>query len=198
MEKKIIISSQEYKELQKFCQLNSLDEDKLIQNSFKKGLKIEMYGLLNPDQPTEQVQEKIVEKEVVKYVEVVKEIEIPKIEYVEVPIEVVREVIKEVEKIVEVPIEKIIQKEGETIEIIKEVEKIVEVPVEVIKEVIVEKQFDSSKLKALEQTLQKLKTDNIEKEKKIKLLEQSILEQQKNNPNPATFLRGSNLKDKLF
>lgn len=198
MEKKINLSSQEYKELQKFCQLNSLDEDKLIQNSFKKGLKIEMYGLLNPDQPTQEVQEKIVEKEVVKYVEVIKEIEVPKIEYVEIPVEVVKEVIKEVEKIVEVPVEKIVHKEGETIEVIKEVEKIIEVPVEVIKEVVVEKQSDVSKLKALEQTLQKLKTDNIEKDKRIKQLEQSILEQQKNNPNPATFLRGSNLRDKLF
>ena len=61
-----------------------------------------------------------------------------------------------------------------------------------------EKQSDVSKLKALEQTLHKLKTDNIEKDKRIKKLEQSILEQQKNNPNPATFLRGSNLRDKLF
>ena len=61
-----------------------------------------------------------------------------------------------------------------------------------------EKESDNTKLKALEQTLHKLKTDNIEKDKKIKELEQTINNIQVNQTNSATFLRGSNLNDKLF
>jgi len=94
---------------------------------------------------------------------------------------------------------KVVEKEVEKIvEVIKEVEKIVEVPVEVIREVIVEKEQDNTKLKALEQTLHKLKSENIEKDKKIKELEQTINNIQVNQINSATYLRGSNLNDKLF
>ena len=118
------------------------------------------------------------------------------------------EVIKEipVEKFVEVQVEKLVQGDSKVIEIIKEVpvevikevEKIVEVPVEIIKEIIVEKEPDDGKIKALEQTLQKLKTDNIEKDRKVKELEQTINQIQLNQPNQATYLRGSNLNNKLF
>jgi len=94
---------------------------------------------------------------------------------------------------------KVIEKEVEKIvEVTKEVEKIVEVPVEVIREVIVEKEQDNTKLKALEQTLHKLKSENIDKDKKIKELEQTINNIQVNQINSATYLRGSNLNDKLF
>ena len=192
MERQITLTSKENKELEDYCKLNSLEPDKVIKNAYSKGIKIEIYGLLNSNQVTEQV----VEKEVIKYVEVIKEVEVPKIEYVEV--------IKEVEKIVEAPVEvvreveKIIYNEGEVVEVIKEVEKIVEVPVEVIKEVIVEKEVDNEKMKMLEQTLQKLKGDNIEKDKKIKELELTINNFQFNHNNQATYLRGSNLNDKLF
>ena len=120
--------------------------------------------------------------EVVKYVEVpveiIKEVEV--IKYVD------REVVKEVK--VEVPVEKIVyiydKKEEEVVPNLDNIcdkpepiiiEKIVEVPVEVIKEVIVEKEVikevivegespDSKlkpKLDALQQTVQKLKLDNI-------------------------------------
>jgi|688.fasta_scaffold838541_1 hypothetical protein len=90
---------------------------------------------------------------------------------------------------------KVVEKEVEKIvEVIKEVEKIVEVPVEVM----VEKEQDNTKLKALEQTLHKLKTENIEKDKKIKELEQTINNIQFSQINSATYLRGSNLNDKLF
>jgi hypothetical protein len=190
MERQIILTSKENKELEDYCKLNSLEVEKVIKNAYSKGIKIEIYGLLGSDQVSDQVTEQVVEKIVEKIVEV------PKIEYVEV--------IKEVEKIVEVPIEvvkeveKIIYNEGEVVELIKEVEKIVEVPVEVIKEVVIEKEVDDTKMKMLEQTLQKLKGDNIEKDKKIKELEQIINNFQFNHNNQATYLRGSNLNDKLF
>ena len=104
-------------------------------------------------------------------------------------------------KVVEKEVEKIVEKRVEIpVEVIKEVVKIeyIEVPVEVIKEVIVEKEQDNTKLKALEQTLHKLKSENIEKDKKIKELEQTINNIQVNQINSATYLRGSNLNDKLF
>jgi hypothetical protein len=126
-----------------------------------------------------------------------------RIEYVEVekPIEVIKEVIvdriveKVVEVIKEVPvIQELETKEPEVKEIIREVE--------VIKEIVIEKEGDSSlkpKLDALQLTVQKLKQDNIEKDKKIKEYEQTIQDIQKfQEEKKAMFLRGSNLDDKLY
>jgi hypothetical protein len=85
-------------------------------------------------------------------------------------------------------------KEPEVKEIIREVE--------VIKEIVIEKDGDSSlkpKLEALQSTVQKLKQDNIEKDKKIKEYEQTIQDIQKfQEEKKAMFLRGSNLDDKLY
>jgi len=207
MEIKLNISNTEHKELVSYCNLNDLLISEVVKKSFTTGFAIERYGLLSDGaEVVEKVVEKIVEKRVEIPVEIEKEV--IKIEYVEVPVEVIKEVIMEVEKIVEVPVEvikeveKIVYNEGEVIEVIKEVikevEKIVEVPVEVIKEVIVEKEPDDTKLKALEQTLHKLKSENIDKDKKIRELEQTINNIQFNQKNSATYLRGSNLNDKLF
>jgi hypothetical protein len=149
---------------------------------------------------------------------VVEEKEVIRIEYVDVekPIEVIKEVI--VEKVVEVIKEvsvpnldniwdetkvnelllKIQQLENQE-PIIKEV--IVEK--EVIKEVVVEKETTDNSLKpkldALQNTVQKLKQDNIDKDKKIKEYEKTIEDIQKfNDDKRAMFLKGSNLDDKLY
>lgn len=108
-----------------------------------------------------------------------------------------KEVIKEVfvEKKVEIPVE-----------IIKEVVKVeyveVEKPVEKIVEVIVEKQVGGDlqpKLDALQNTVMKLKQDNIEKDRQIKEYEKTIQEIQKfQDEKRAMFLRGSNLEDNLY
>lgn len=104
-----------------------------------------------------------------------------------------------VEKRVEVPIE-----------VIKEIVKIeyveVEKPIEVIKEVqvdrIIERERDGNlkfKLEALQETVQKLKQDNIEKDKKIKEYEKTIEEIQRfQGDRKAMFLKGSNLEDTLY
>ena len=177
MEIKFNVSNTEHKELVSYCNLNDLLVSEVVKKSFTTGFNIERYGLLSEGAKViEKEVEKIVEKRIEIPVEVIKEV--IKIEYVEVPVEV----IKEVEKIVEVPVEVI--KEGEV--------------VEVIREVIVEKESDNTKLKALEQTLHKLKSENIEKDKKIKELEQTINNFQFNQTNSATYLRGSNLNNKLF
>ena len=85
-------------------------------------------------------------------------------------------------------------KEPEVKEIIREVE--------VIKEIVIEKEGDSNlkpKLDALQSTVQKLKQDNIEKDKKIREYEQTIIDIQKfQEEKKAMFLRGSNLDDKLY
>jgi hypothetical protein len=83
------------------------------------------------------------------------------------------------------------------------VEVIKEVPVEVIKEIIIEKESSDNNLKpkldALQNTVQKLKQDNIEKDKQIKEYEKTIEEIQKfQQDKKAAFLRGSNLDDTLY
>jgi hypothetical protein len=73
----------------------------------------------------------------------------------------------------------------------------------VIKEVVVEKETTDNSLKpkldALQNTVQKLKQDNIDKDKKIKEYEKTIEDIQKfNDDKRAMFLKGSNLDDKLY
>jgi hypothetical protein len=203
MEIKINLSTAEHKDLLSYCNLNDLLISSVVKDSFTTGFNIERYGLLN----TGGIREKQVEKEVIveKRVEIPVEVikEVVRIEYVEVekPIEVIKEVIvdriveKVVEVIKEVPvIQQLETKEPEVKEIIREVE--------VIKEIVIEKEGDSSlksKLDALQLTVQKLKQDNIEKDKKIKEYEQTIQDIQKfQDEKKAMFMRGSNLDDKLY
>lgn len=85
----------------------------------------------------------------------------------------------------------------------KVVEVVKEIPVEVIKEIIIEKESSDNslkpKLEALQNTVQKLKQDNIEKDKQIKEYEKTIEEIQKfQQDKKAAFLRGSNLDDTLY
>jgi hypothetical protein len=102
---------------------------------------------------------------------------------------------KVVEVIKEVPVDKIVIQE-------KIVEVVKEVPVEVVKEIIIEKEGDSNlkpKMDALQNTVQKLKLDNIEKDKLIKEYEKTIEDIQKfQNETKAMYLKGSNLDDKLY
>ena len=76
-------------------------------------------------------------------------------------------------------------------------------PVEKIVEVVVEKETTDnspkSKLDALQNTLAKVRQETLEKDKKIKELEQTIQEIQKFQDNKqAVYLKGSNLDDKLY
>ena len=139
MEVKLNLTNSEHKDLISFCNLNDLLVSQVVKDSFTTGFNIERYGLLNAGN---EVKEKEVIKEVIKYVEVpvVEEKEVIKIEYVEVPVEkiVTKEVIVEkiVEVIKEVPVDRVVEK---IVEITKEipVEKVV--IKEVIKEIPVEK-----------------------------------------------------------
>jgi len=112
----INFTKQELKDIESFCKLNELEKEKFIKGCFMQGYYIEKHGFLGK---MGGVQEKWVEKEVIRE------------KRVEIPIEIIKEVEKEVIKeiIKEVPIEKVVEK---IVEITKEI------PVEkvVIKEII--------------------------------------------------------------
>jgi hypothetical protein len=177
--------------------------------------------------PVEVIKEVVrieyVEVPVDRIVEIIKEVPSPPVE-TEVIKYVDREVITEVK--VEVPVEKIVyiydKKEEEVVtkeetncdEFLSKIQElesrkpevievIKEVPVEVIKEIIIEKESTDiglkSKLEAIQNTVQKLKLDNIEKDKKIKEYEKTIEDIQKfQTDRKAAFLKGSNLDDTLY
>ena len=66
MEIKINLSNTEHKDLISYCNLNDLLVSSVVKDSFTTGFNIERYGLLNVNQ---EVKEKEVIKEVIKYVE---------------------------------------------------------------------------------------------------------------------------------
>jgi hypothetical protein len=233
----INLNSSEVKEITSYCKLNKIDDlDGFVTECFKKGLHIEMYGLLGDDSgKTGGVQEKWVEKEVIveKRVEVPVEVIVEKIvekpviveKIIEVPVEIEKivekiiekpiETIKEVEKIVYISddtktkelTDKLNELQNEldtekknikTVEIIKEIEK----PIEVIKEIEIIKEIkteDTKKLEMIQSTLQNLRKEMLDKNNKIKELENIINEFNSLTLNkPALYHRGSNLNDKLL
>ena len=177
--------------------------------------------------PVEVIKEVVrieyVEVPVDRIVEIIKEVPSPPVE-TEVIKYVDREVITEVK--VEVPVEKIVyiydKKEEEVVtkeetncdEFLSKIQElesrkpevievIKEVPVEVIKEIVIEKESTDiglkSKLDAIQNTVQKLKLDNIEKDNKIREYEKTIEDIQKfQTDRKAAFLKGSNLDDTLY
>jgi|688.fasta_scaffold04568_14 dynactin complex subunit len=167
-------------DINQYCKLNNIENvESFIIKVLKSGFDIEKYGLLNDTTP------KIIEKEIEKivYRDIIKEV--PVVEYVEVeiikeiPIEIIKEII--VEK--EIPVENGVIKE-------------VIVEKEVIKEVIVEKEViieNKEKQKALESTIQKLRNELNEKNKKIVELENVLTEIKTVYNKPAIFLNGSDL-----
>jgi hypothetical protein len=237
MEIKLNLTNSEHKDLVSYCNLNDVLISEVVKKSFTTGFNIERYGLLNSNTP----QEKIVEKEVEKIVEVIKEVPVEKI------VEVVKEIVVEkpvervVEKVVEVikeiPVEKIVTKveyisddsktnelfgKIEQLEIEKEglilnfQEKDKEIdklrhsldelldkpPVEKIVEVVVEREIPDNSLKpkldALQTTLSKVRQETLEKDEKIKELENTIQELKKTQENrQAVYFQGSNLNNKL-
>lgn len=173
--------------------------------------------------PVEKIVEKEVVKEIVKEVpvekvvikEVVKEIPVEKIvtktEYVSDNTQINELLLKiqqledtppkVIEVIKEVPVDKVVIKE-----VVKEIPVEVVVEKEVIKEVevIVEKEVektvvDNSKTQQLQDTIQKMRNDLMERDKKIKELEQqkdALI--QSDLQRGAVYLRGSNLNDTLY
>ena len=165
---------------------------------------------------TGEIREKLVEVpvEVIKEVEKIVEVPIEKIieKRVEVPVEVIKYVDKEVIKEVFVPkieyirdentnnellsrIEELENQPPKIVEIIKEVEIPVEKVVEVEKIVYTS---DDTKLQMLQTTLQNIRKELLDKNNRIKELEKIINEFNSFVQNkPALYHRGSNINDKL-
>ena len=179
----------------------------------EKRVEIEVIREKRVEIPVEVIKEVVKVEYVNVPVEVVKEVPVDKIVEVikEVPVEkvVIQEVIKEVpvEKIVTVydnstenelllKIQQLENRPPEIVEVEKviEVEKIVEVEKEVIKEVVVEKTTsDNTKQKALEETIQKIRSELQLKNKEINDLKNTIQDIQKSSGNRGAYLDGSNL-----
>ena len=183
----------------------------------EKRVEIEVIREKRVEIPVEVIKEVVKVEYVEVPVEVIKEVPVDKIVEVikEVPVErvVIQEVIKEVpvEKVV-TKIEYISDKTSENELLLKiqqlenrppeivEVEKIIEIEkevekiVEVIKEVVVEKTTtDNSKQKALEETIQKIRTELQLKNKEINDLKLTISDIQKQGGSKSVYMDGSNL-----
>ena len=211
------------KEVIKYVEIPVVEEKEVIKIEYvevpvekivTKEVIVEKIVEIIKEVPVDRVVEKIVEitkeipveKVVIK--EVIKEIPIEKIvtktEYVSDDTQINELLLKIqqledtppkiVEVIKEVPVDRVVIQE-------KIVETIKEVPVEVIKEVIVEKEIggvDKSKLDALQATVQKIRADNLEKDRLIKEYEKTIQDIQKFQENKqAVYLSGSNLNKTL-
>jgi hypothetical protein len=185
------------KEIYDFCMINGItDINKFIQECFKQGFDIKRYGLLGETGKKEVIVEKTVEvpieviKEIEKIVEVIKEVPVDRV--------VIQEVVKEVP--VETIVEKIIQVSDDTqinelLLKIQQLENRQPEIVEVIKEVTVEKSNDKTLM--LQETLVKLRLEIVDKTKKIEELEIKIKTMESNMSQPAFYLKGSNLNQKM-
>jgi len=176
----------------------------------KEVVRIEYVEIEKPvevEKIVEIIKEVPVDRVVEKTVEVIKEVPVEKIVYVADQEEMKSKIFQKEQEFEEqrqifstktqellLKIQQLETKEPEVKEIIREVE--------VIKEIVLEKEGDSSlkpKLDALQLTVQKLKQDNIEKDKKIKEYEKTIEEIQNfQTDRKAAFLKGSNLNDTLY
>ena len=179
----------------------------------EKRVEIEVIREKRVEIPVEVIKEVVKVEYVEVPVEVIKEVPVDKIVEVikEIPVErvVIQEVIKEVpvEKIVTIydnstenelllKIQQLENRPPEIVEVEKivEIEKEVEKIVEVIKEVVVEKTTtDNSKQKALEETIQKIRTELQLKNKEINDLKLTISDIQKQSGSKSVYMDGSNL-----
>jgi hypothetical protein len=189
MEYIIDLTSSENKDLIAYCKLNNLNISEILKKSYVKGFNIEKYGLLS--------QNEVVEKEVIR--------EVVKKEYIEVPIEIIKEIPiinnEDSEKNLNIILE-LKAKISELESVIETLPKIEYINVPIEKEVIVEKIINDDKsikkIESLQNTVQKIREELIEKETQLdecnKLLNnyKTQIESQK-----AIYLRGSNLNKTL-
>jgi predicted RNase H-like nuclease (RuvC/YqgF family) len=199
-------SQSQLKEIKAYCKLNDIsDTDAFINACFEKGYNIEKYGLLSEDgKPIEKevIVEKRIEVPVEKIVTIydksndselllkIQQLENQKKEFSTKTqeLEDVRQEFstktQEMENIFQ---NKIAKKNEELDELKHNLDKVLAKP-----------PVDTTKEKALQETLQKLKTQIIEKDKKIKELENELMNFLNSNEKKGIFLRGSNLGDTLY
>lgn len=180
----------------------------------KEVVKVEYVEVEKPiEKVVEVIKEVPVEKVVIK--EVVKEVPVEKVVYVADQEEIKSKIFQK-EQEFEEQRQKFLTKLEETTnifqnekkELLLKIQQLEEQgpevrEVEVVKEIIIEKEISDNnlqpKLDALQNTVQKLKQDNIDKDRKIKEYEKTIEEIQKfQQDKKVAFLRGSNLDDTLY
>lgn len=198
-----------YEEVEKYCKLNKIDNisDFMFQ-CFKQGFDIKKYGLLGDGtlNVEPKIVEKIIEKEKVIEVpiEIIKEIIVEK----EIPIEIVKE--KIVEKIVEIPVEKIIQVSDDTQinELLLKTQQLETTLkdktdiIELLQTELEQKPKQTStdeKNKLLQETLQKLKKQNIDLENQIKELKEKLKQVDTfDNQKKVVYHNGSDINKDLI
>jgi len=220
----INLNSKELKDIEQFCELNKIEDvQKFMHTCFKQGYEIKKFGLLNPGK-TGGIEEKRVEIEVIREkrveipVEVIKEV--VKVEYVEVPVEKIVTIydnsvndelllkIQQLENEIQLfstkttEMENIFQKEIIKEVLVQDTRAVDELLLErsVLKNKINElenKPIDNSKQKALEETIQKLRSELQLKNKEINDLKQIISEFKSSQDRQGIFLDGSNLNRTL-
>lgn len=187
----INFTNKELKEIISFCNLNELDINDFIKKCFDKGYNIEKYGLIGDDKEMSEpkVIEKIIEKEVIKEVEVPVEKIIEKEIIVSNNEEVnnlssensqLKEEIKELKK------EKSVLKRKITI-----LEKKSDEPTT---NVVEEVKIPDDKLKKLQETISKLIDDVREKDHMISELKKNVVKPKNSNePIKVQFTSSTNL-----
>jgi hypothetical protein len=211
-----IFNKQTLKSLNNYCEINKIEDvDGFIKKCFESGFNIERYGLLEKtlnEGEKQVINEIIVEKRVEVPVEIIKEVIVEKEIIKEVPIEVV----KEIEKIITITNndeleEKIFQLNSDleserkifstkTEEMENFFQKEMSKKDEELDELrrTLDEKLDNTNEKMLQETLQKLRKEILDKNEKIKELERinKDLENTK-QPMKGFFMRGSNLNDTL-
>ena len=195
-----VIEKEVVKEVIKYVEVPVVEEKEVV--------KIEYVEI---EKPIEVIREVKVEVPVERIVEVVKEVIVEKI--IEVSVTYLdnicdknreEELLLKIQELENNFQDKMSKKEQELDELRQELDKQLDrPPIEKIVEVVVEKEITDnslkSKLDALQNTLAKVRQETLEKDKKIRELEQTIQEIQKFQENKqAVYLNGSNLDDKLY
>ena len=195
-----VIEKEVIKEIVKYVEVPVVEEKVIV--------KVEYIEI---EKPVEVIREVKIEVPVERIVEVVKEVIVEKI--VEVPVPNItdnwdknmeEELLLKIQELENNFQDKMSKKEQELDELRQELDKQLDrPPIEKIVEVVIEKEItdnsSKSKLDALQNTLAKVRQETLEKDKKIRELEQTIQEIQKFQENKqAVYLKGSNLDDKLY
>ena len=195
-----VIEKEVIKEIVKYVEVPVVEEKVIV--------KVEYVEI---EKPVEVIREVKIEVPVERIVEVVKEVIVEKIIEVSVTnLDNICDKNREEELLLKIQElennfqDKMSKKEQELDELRQELDKQLDrPPIEKIVEVVVEKEItdnsSKSKLDALQNTLAKVRQETLEKDKKIRELEQTIQEIQKFQENKqAVYLKGSNLDDKLY
>jgi len=201
-----------YEDVEKYCKLNNIDDiGDFMFKCFKQGFDIEKYGLLD-DGSGSVVKEKIVEVPV----EIIREVEKFVEKIVEKP--VIVEKIIEVEKVVEKPIVEYVDREvikteyitddSKTNELLLKIQQLETETQNKIEEIsnlkkelesIPQQEIKPNKTNLLQDTIQKLKKQNIDLEKELKELKEKFKNFESfDNEKKVVYHRGSDINKDLI